>query len=74
VALYSQDAGLEIKLVNVYGPYNDRPSLWDSFFGKNWMYDGNTIIGGDLNFYAGKSEIWSPTTHVDPLSSYFLRN
>jgi hypothetical protein len=45
----------------------------DNFFSRAWMYEGNNIIGGDLNFLLGSLDILGPLAHVDPLTYYFMR-
>lgn len=71
VDLFSQELNSSFCLVNVYGPYQDRVVFWDSFFSKPFLYSDCLIIGGDLNFTLGVSEIWCPKAIPDPLSHFF---
>eukprot|EP01018_Ginkgo_biloba_P010531 Gb_16175 [translate_table: standard] len=60
VELYSQELGRELLLLNIYGPYSDRISFWESLLNKDFMRRENLIWGGDLNFSLGNLEIWDP--------------
>lgn len=60
-------------IMNVYGPYLDRVPFWENFLSKEISKGDLVIIGGDLNFSLGRSEVWGPTAHVDILSDYFIQ-
>jgi len=61
---------LELKLLNVYGPYSDWLPFWDRLDKSGLLRDPNLILGGDLNFITSPLEAWG-TDCEDPLSSYF---
>ena len=60
-----------LKLLNVYGPYKDRQSFWDHIYKLGLLNLENLILGGDLNFTLGTSEVWGGRQTDDPLSDYF---
>ena len=62
---------LNLNIVNIYGPYNDRVEFWDSFKNSDISRKENMIIGGDLNFTLGAHEIWGLKARTDPLSPFF---
>jgi len=73
VEVMSVELGISLLVINIYGPYLNRIPFWDSLF-HNPMLDGESVvIGGDLNFSLGHSEVWGPSTHPDPQASYFTR-
>ena len=59
-----------IKLLNVYGPYKDRQSFWDNIYKLGLLNLENLILGGDLNFTLGPSEVWGGRQADDPLWYY----
>ena len=60
-------------VINIYGPYLNRISFWDTII-KYSMFGGeNLIIGGDLNFSLGQAEVQGPHARPDLLSDYFTR-
>jgi hypothetical protein len=63
--------GLEVRIINVYGPHSDMIPFWDSLFRKDLMKVENLIIGGDFNFSLGEAESWGPSAHPDPQATYF---
>jgi hypothetical protein len=46
--------------------------FWEHFFNSSWLQGGMVVIGGDLNFSLGASEIWGPVTQLDNLSYFFI--
>jgi hypothetical protein len=64
--------GLIFLSVNIYVPYIDQNIFWESFFQNPLLKDGIVVMGGDLNFTLGASEVWGPTAHLDPLAYFFL--
>jgi len=73
VELRSADLGICLKVINVYGPYLNRITFWDTFFQNPFLDEDMVVIGGDLNFSLGLSEVWGPHAHSDVLASYFNR-
>lgn len=53
--IYSIDLGMELEVVNVHGPFQDRMVLWDNLITISFMKEENIIFGGDLNFSLGIS-------------------
>lgn len=68
--LLSQELNSLLRLVNVYGPYQDRVGFWDKLFSKSFSHE-NVIMGGDPNLTLGVAEIWGPKAIPDPLSDFF---
>jgi len=73
-SLFSSDIGEEITLLNIYGPYQDRVPFWEKIFNLDLLKNDSVIIGGDLNFSLGHSEIWGPQARVDNLTDFFTQN
>jgi len=69
----SAELGFSIKVINIYGPYNNRVPFWDSLFGNPLLSGDSLVIGGDLNFSLGQSEVWGPHAHMDPLAGFFVQ-
>jgi exonuclease III len=63
--------GLTLNLLNIYGPNTDRIQFWNTLFKKDLLMAENLIIGGDINFSLGEEEIWGPSSHPDPQTSFF---
>jgi hypothetical protein len=63
--------GLEVKIINAYGPHLDKIPFWDFMFSKDLLKVENLIIGGDFNFSLGEAESWGPSAHPDPQEEYF---
>jgi len=63
--------GLEVRIINVYGPQSDKIPFWDSLFSKDLLKVENLIIGGDFNFSLVEVESWGPSAHPDPQAAYF---
>jgi len=70
--LSSLGLGEEITLLNIYGPYQDRIPFWENLFSKACLKDSSVIIGGDLNFSLGQSEVWGPQARADPQADFFI--
>ena len=65
------EANLQLNLINIYGPYNERASFWDSVRASQFLKKENVVLGGDLNFTMGIHEIWGPNARMDPLAAFF---
>jgi len=70
-SFFSSDTGEEITLLNIYGPYQDRIPFWEKVFSLECLKNDSVIIGGDLNFSLGHSEVWGPQARVDILTDFF---
>jgi hypothetical protein len=71
VDIFLEGLGLELRLLNVYGPYSDRITFWDTLFKKNLLKEKPLILGGDLNLSLGNVEVWGPSARPDPLYARF---
>lgn len=71
VDLYSQELNSEFRLFNIYGLYQNREVFWDCLFSLSLFSHEQIIVGGDLNFSLGSSEIWGPEAIPDPLAKFF---
>ena len=60
-----------MKLLNIYGPYNNRVDFWENLENTSLIRKENLIIRGDLNFTLGAHEIWVPRVRLDTLSPFF---
>lgn len=58
----------DIRIINVYGPCNDRAIYWRALFESEIFQADNIILGGDLNFSLGYSESWGHSAQVDILT------
>jgi len=74
VEVLSADLGQTVKVVNIYGPYNNRAPFWEALFENPLLCGDSLVIGGDLNFSLGQSEVWGPHAHVDSLAGFFVQN
>ena len=69
--IISHEVNTELQLFNIYGLYQNSEVLWDKMFSLSLLSHEQVILGGDLNFSLGSSEIWGPRAIVDPLEEYF---
>jgi hypothetical protein len=49
----------------------ERETFWENLLRKSFLDADNIILGGDLNFTIGASEVWGPNASVDPLGGFF---
>jgi len=70
--VFSEELGMEIRLVNVYRPCGDTMALWNNLTNKSFMQYANLVLGRDMNSSLGMSEIWGTHTQHDHLSDFFL--
>jgi len=73
VELLSSDLGSSITVINIYGPYVNRIPFWDSILQDPLFGGDSVVVGGDLNFTLGQTEIWGPQAQSDPQAGYFLQ-
>ena len=71
--LHSVELKMTIVCINFYGPYVDREFFWINLFKMECLLSSKLILGGDLNFSVGLSEIWGDKARVDNLSDFFIR-
>ena len=55
--LFSFDLHKEISFVNICAPYLDRETFWNTLIKMDCFLTPYLVIGGDLNFSLGLSEI-----------------
>ena len=72
VDLLSADLGSKLSVINVYGPYLNRAPFWDALFQDPLLRGDSVVVGGDLNFTLGRTEIWGPHAIADPQAGFFL--
>ena len=72
-SLFSFELNLDICVVNIYGPFIDRERYWRNIFDLLCHKGEKLILGGDLNFSLGFSEIWGNRARLDPLSDFFTK-
>ena len=58
ISLYSIELKEAICVVNIYGPYFEREIYWNNLFSMEFLNCSKLVLGGDLNFFVGFSEIW----------------
>ena len=56
-SLFSIELNLDVCLANIYGPYIDIVSFWNNLMDLDCIKCEKLILGGDLNFSMGFSEI-----------------
>jgi hypothetical protein len=54
VDILEEGVGLEFRVLNVYGPYIERDTFWDSLLKIDFLMVDNLILGGELNFSLGR--------------------
>ena len=65
---------MDVCLANIYGPYIDREGFWTFLMNLDCLKCEKLILGGDLNFSIGLSEIWGNRARMDPLSDFFSKS
>ena len=73
VEVFSEELGISLSVVNVYGPYLNRGPFWDSVYQNPLVNGDSVVLGGDLNFSLGNNEVWGPHAQVDSLAGYFVQ-
>jgi len=48
--------------------------FWNKFLNLNLLKAENIILRGNLTFSLGNVGVWGPSTQVDSLLEYFMRN
>lgn len=56
--IFSKDLEKDIRVINVYGPYQNRETYWRRLFSTFLLQADDVILGGDLNFSMGFMESW----------------
>jgi hypothetical protein len=57
IEFFSKIIGLELTLINVYGPYEVKQTLWTDFLSSQWIKVEILIVVGDLNLTLNRGEI-----------------
>ena len=73
VEVCSEELGMSLLVINVYGPYINRVPFWDSLLLNPLVSGDSVVLGGDLNFSLGHSEVWGPHAQADSLAGYFVQ-
>jgi exonuclease III len=60
-----------LNIFNIYDPCQNRGPYWDKIFSKSFLKYQQVILGGDLKFSLGFSEVWGTHVRVDPLTNFF---
>lgn len=71
--VWDTEIGKTLTILNIYGPYLNRASFWDSFFNMDLFEDTDLILGGDFNLTLGASEVWGPRAASDFLANFFIQ-
>ena len=66
--IFSAELGMDLRVINVYGPCQGREAFWNRFLSLSITSLNNLIIGGDLNFSLGYEESWGFQAPVDQLT------
>ena len=70
LAVWDSDIGKTFTIVNIYGPYLNRASFWDSLLTMDLFDASEVILGGDFNLTLGASEVWGPRAVQDVLKTF----
>ena len=62
---------MDLCFVNVYRPYVKRERFWTNLMDLECLKCAKLILGGDLNYSLGLSEIWGDRPRMDNISNYF---
>ena len=73
-SLFSIEHNLDLCFANIYGPYNDREFFWKNLMDMECLICQKLILGGDLKFSMGLSEIWGTRARLDSLSNFFIKS
>ena len=55
--VWDSELGKALTILNIYGPYLNRASFWDTLFNLDLFEDTDVILGGDFNLTLGASEV-----------------
>ena len=64
-------SSMNLSLLNCYGPYSNRESLWELAEQGGLLSQPNLVLAGDLNLNLNCSEVWGKKAHPDPLTPFF---
>lgn len=71
VKVFSEELGIEIMILNVYGPCQNRTLFWETIMKASSMEEDNIVMGGDLNYSLGLPESWGHNAQIDSLMDFF---
>jgi exonuclease III len=57
LTISSIDLGRNLTIINIYGPHQDCQLYWNSLAESEWFKDKDFLLGGDLNFSLGASDV-----------------
>ena len=60
-----------LTILNIYEPYVNRVSFWNSLLNKAFVSNREVILGGEFNFSLGCAEVWGPKAILETLVSLF---
>lgn len=67
-----KDLGKVFLILNLYGPYADRRTYWDSLIHQRVLREDNLILDGELNLTISPREVWGDLARQDLLTHYFV--
>ena len=73
VSLFSIELNMDLCFVNIYGPYVERERFWINILDLDCLKCEKLILGGDLNYSLGLSEIWGARERLDILFDFFSK-
>lgn len=69
--IFLADIGMNFRIFNIYGLCQNRPEFCKNLLGLDTFFVDHLILGGDLNFSIGHSELWGHCAQRDSLLDYF---
>ena len=70
IDFFSAELSKTLRIVNVYGPCQQREHFWHHLLNLSLLAPNHIIIGGDLNFSLGFSESWGSSAPVDAIRGH----
>ena len=74
VEIFSEDLGISLSVINVYGPYINRAPFWESLLQNPLVKGDSVVLGGDLNFSLGHNEVWVHMLRLIPWRGFLCKN
>ena len=70
---FSEELGITLSVINVYGPYLNRAPFWDSLLHHPLVNGDSLVMGGDFNFSLGQNEVWGSHARADSMTIFFVQ-
>eukprot|EP00253_Pinus_taeda_P033192 PITA_33192 len=70
IDLFSSKLGTNLRVVNIYGPCQQRENFWQHMLNLSILSSDNIILGGDLNFSLGFCKSWGSMAQVDSILGF----